>query len=195
MQRDPHKKYRSMDSLSGKGRIYSPVRQTSSQRRFGFVPKIRNRQIFSQLKNIQAQFGAASKKVLLLKVKTRELWKQALKQKTESRGDNFQFQISNFESNSNSLISKIKTLNNSDFTQNLKLKIKNLNPKHFFKIFKSRTLLKKSFALLTILAVIVTAYFQNTPNSQGATFSWTQTDWSGGATFNMKSHPDSSPPQ
>jgi len=47
--------------------------------------------------------------------------------------------------------------------------------KYFFKTIKSRTILKKSFALITILAVIVTAYFQNTPYASAATFTLYQT--------------------
>ena len=83
-----------------------------------------------------------------------------------------------------------KPLSKSDFDRNkiLILKIENLNPKHFFKSFKSRIIftplqkirriksqkyfvtgLKKSFALITILAVIVTAYWQNGQQASGTT--------------------------
>lgn len=42
--------------------------------------------------------------------------------------------------------------------------------KDFFKTFKSRIILKKALALATIVAVIVTAYLQNTPRGQASNF-------------------------
>jgi hypothetical protein len=40
----------------------------------------------------------------------------------------------------------------------------------FFKSFRSKIILKKAFAFITIIAVIVTAYFQNNQTASGATF-------------------------
>jgi hypothetical protein len=37
-------------------------------------------------------------------------------------------------------------------------------------LFLNKIVLRKAFAAITIFAVIVTAYFQNVPNSQAATF-------------------------
>jgi len=47
--------------------------------------------------------------------------------------------------------------------------IKNLNFNYSFKTLKNRAVLKKALALITIIAVIITAYFQNTPSVSAAT--------------------------
>lgn len=62
-----------------------------------------------------------------------------------------------------------------------KLKIKNLNPK---RVFTNKIILRKVFAALTIIAVIVTAYFQNTPYASAGTNYWDALGWSGGV-FNQ----------
>ena len=46
----------------------------------------------------------------------------------------------------------------------------NLEFKGFMKGWKGKVMLKKAFAMVTILAVIITAYFQNTPYASAATF-------------------------
>lgn len=47
-------------------------------------------------------------------------------------------------------------------------------------LFFRKFLLKEGAAVITILAVLVAVYIQNSPYSQGATYTWFQTDWSGG---------------
>ncbi|MFC1756460.1 fibronectin type III domain-containing protein [Patescibacteria group bacterium] len=56
------------------------------------------------------------------------------------------------------------------------------------KIFKQIDLPRKAVAVITILILIATIFFQNTPYSQGATYYWVQTDWSGGVTVNDANH-------
>ncbi|MFA6383185.1 MAG: hypothetical protein WCX17_02060 [Parcubacteria group bacterium] len=61
---------------------------------------------------------------------------------------------------------------------NFKFKIK--KPTWRFKLNLNNKFFKKSFAAITILAVLVMVYFQGTPQAQAATFTLFETDWSGG---------------
>ncbi|MFA4818111.1 MAG: fibronectin type III domain-containing protein [Parcubacteria group bacterium] len=87
------------------------------------------------------------------------------------------FQNPNYtQSSSKSKIQKFLNLNN------LKLIWHNLSfglwISKIKKVFTNKIILRKTFAAITIFAVIITAYFQNTPYASAATFTLYQTAWS-----------------
>ncbi len=48
---------------------------------------------------------------------------------------------------------------------------------------------KRIFASLVILIIVFVGFFQNSQRAQSATYTWQQTDWSGGQTTNSDVHP------
>lgn len=53
------------------------------------------------------------------------------------------------------------------------------------------TPIKKTVAITTMVAMLVTGYYSFfTDSSQGANYTWSQTSWSGGQTSNIATHTD-----
>lgn len=57
------------------------------------------------------------------------------------------------------------------------------------KFFSTHAVLKRSLSATLVFIVVFAAFFQNIQKSQGATYTWSQLNWSGGQTNNNAVHP------
>jgi len=177
-----------MEKSKPKRKLNSKIKKFFTQKKTFSAPKISKTRIQKNFNSLKRKF-----KKTIIKFNRRKLkmffrkqkrslsaWKlnrlraKAIKAENKSQGDNFKFRISNFQSIFNNRILNlknpkqvlsIKTFKHSNFIQNSKLKIKNFRWR--FRLNLNSKFFKKSFAAITILAVIVTAYFQNTPRCDG----------------------------
>ncbi len=64
-----------------------------------------------------------------------------------------------------------------------------IEKKKFIKTFSQKTFAKRAVSFLVIFIIVITAFLNNYSYTKGATYTWQQTSWSGGATANYAAHP------